>query len=87
MSETLASIRQRAARVWLCPEDCPLPECRTEQDRARLLAALDAVLAIADDLISDITGADGVENEAQDEIRDQIAGRIRAAVNDALDAS
>jgi hypothetical protein len=51
-----------------------------------LLGAVQAVLGVADDLVGEITGNDGlIEDEAQDEIRDQAAKRIRVAINAALE--
>lgn len=56
-------------------------------DIARLLAAVEALEKIARELVSEITGNDGLEDEAQDELRSCAAKRIRAAIASALEGN
>ena len=54
-------------------------------DVPRLLAALEGVLALAYEFVSEITDEIGVEEETMDMMRDEAAKRIRAAVVAALE--
>jgi hypothetical protein len=96
MSE-LDDIRARGEAATPCRTECGSYVCETEKDRARLLAALDAVEALADDLARsayEMCIAGGESDREADfseghyvgtmKEKDESAARIRAAIKTAL---